>query len=144
MSLDARANVAQRSRADLFVSIHSNAAPRSSATGATVYIARNARDESVAAAQSIVSAMERAGIKCRGIRRAGFRVLVGHSQPAVLVECGYLTNRAEAHRLSTPAYQAKLAAVIEEGIAGHFARLREFTNIDWRARLTEEASCGVK
>lgn len=120
VSLDARAALADRIRCDLFVSIHSDAAPRGNVTGATVYIARNARGASVRAAQRIVAALERAGIQCRGIRRAGFRVLVGHSRPAVLIECGYLTNGAEARRLSTSTYQRKLATAIAEGITDHF------------------------
>lgn len=122
ITLDGRAALAERTRAHLFVSIHADAAPRAGVTGATVYIARNAHRESVQAAESILAALERAGIECRGIRRAGFRVLVGHSRPAVLVECGYLTNRAEAQRLSTPSYQAHIAEAVAEGIADHFSR----------------------
>ena len=61
-------------------------------------------------------------IECRGVRRAGFRVLVGHSRPAVLIECGYLTNRTEARRLSTTTYQSRIAEAIVDGIADHFNR----------------------
>ena len=122
ISLDGRAALAERSRADLFVSIHADAARRSSASGATVYIARNASTESVQAGESIAAALKREGIQCRGVRRAGFRVLVGHSRPAVLVECGFLTNPSEAYLLATPAYQARVAAAIADGIANHLAR----------------------
>jgi N-acetylmuramoyl-L-alanine amidase len=55
------------------------------------------------------------------VQRAGFRVLVGHSRPAVLVECGFLTNHYEARRLCTPAYQAKVAEAIAEGITDCFS-----------------------
>jgi N-acetylmuramoyl-L-alanine amidase len=120
VSLDARAALADRIRCDLFVSIHADACPRANVDGATIYIARNARGASVRAAQNIEAAFKRAGIPCRGIRRAGFRVLVGHAQPAVLIECGYLTNRAEARRLSTTTYQRKIARAIADGIADHF------------------------
>lgn len=120
VSLDARAAMADRIRCDLFVSIHSDASPRANVDGATIYIARNARGASVRAARNIEAAFKRAGIPCRGIRRAGFRVLVGHAQPAVLVECGFLTNRAEAQRLSTPSYQRKIARAIANGVADHF------------------------
>jgi len=120
--LDTRADLAEQWDADLFVSIHSDASPDANVTGATVYVARDASPESLNAAQNVVSAFERSGIKCRGIRRAGFRVLVGHSRPAVLVECGYLTNYYESRRLSSPAYQAMLAAALMEGIGHHFSR----------------------
>jgi N-acetylmuramoyl-L-alanine amidase len=120
--LDDRASMAQRTRTDLFVSIHADAAPRTEATGATVYIARDACARSKRAAECLVDALRRAGIACRGIRRAGFRVLVGHDRPAVLIECGYLTNRSEAYRLAQPSYQAHLATAIAAGIRDHFRR----------------------
>lgn len=122
LSLDARARFADRNRAALFVSIHADAARRSSASGATIYIARNALPESEQAGKAIADALKRAGVKVRGVRRAGFRVLVGHSRPAVLVECGFLTNPREAELLSQNWYQTRIAAAIAEGIALHFSR----------------------
>ncbi len=116
ISLDGRAGLADRSRADLFVSIHADSASRTGASGATIYISRNASTQSRRAADRIVDALKNAGINCRGVKGAGFRVLVGHSRPAVLVECGFLTNPAEARLLATPAYQARLAEAIAEGI----------------------------
>jgi N-acetylmuramoyl-L-alanine amidase len=120
IELDDRAALADRSRADLFVSIHADSAQRASASGTTIYVARNALSQSRHAARSIVAAFQRAGIECRGTDSAGFRVLVGHSRPAVLIECGFLTNRADASRLNTATYRAKLAAAISDGIVTHF------------------------
>lgn len=118
--LDDRAAMADRTRADLFVSIHADSAQRAGASGTTIYIARNALSQSRHAARSIAAALQRAGIECRGTQSAGYRVLVGHSRPAVLIECGFLTNRADASRLNTAPYRAKLAAAIADGIATHF------------------------
>jgi len=122
LELADRAAKADLARTGLFVSIHADASPKPQISGTTVYIARNAAAESVQAGQSIVAALERAGIECRGLGRANFRVLVGHSRPAVLVECGFLTNRAEAAKLNTEAYQDKVATAIAEGIADFFGR----------------------
>ncbi len=122
ITLDGRAAMAERNRADLFVSIHSDAAQRAAASGSTLYIARNASDRSRRAARSIEAAFKRARIECRGINGAGFRVLVGHSRPAVLVECGFLTNRNEARKLNTSSYQAKLALAIADGITDYFSK----------------------
>jgi N-acetylmuramoyl-L-alanine amidase len=44
-----------------------------------------------------------------GAKRGPFYVLVGPELPAVLVECGFLSNPAETQRLATPAYQQRLA-----------------------------------
>ena len=121
IDLDARAALADRLRVDLFVSVHADSAENASASGATIYIARGAAHSSQRAGGAIVQAMQRHSLECRGIRRAGFRVLVGHSRPAVLVECGFLTNRGDAYRLAQPAQQAKVAAAIADGIAKHLA-----------------------
>ncbi len=120
ITLNARAQQAERHNADLFVSIHADAARRASASGTTVYIARNASRQSISAAEAITAAFERAGIKCRGVQRAGYRVLVGHSRPAVLIECGFLSNPTEARLLAQAPYQSKIAAAIVDGINDHF------------------------
>jgi N-acetylmuramoyl-L-alanine amidase len=44
-------------------------------------------------------------IRGLGAKRGPFYVLVGPRIPAVLVECGFLSNAAEAQRLATAAYQ---------------------------------------
>jgi len=120
--LDDRAVEAERSHTDLFVSIHCDACARPAVRGATIYVARNAEPASVHAAEGIVASFKRARIACRGIRRAGFRVLVGHSRPAVLVECGYLTNKHEAELLATSSHRQRVAEAIANGIASYFRR----------------------
>lgn len=120
VDLDERAGMAERTHADLFVSIHADANRDSSLSGATVYIGRNASSQSVDAARQIHAALESAGIACRGVRPAGYRVLIGHSRPAVLIECGYLTNRYEAQRLNSADHHANVAGAIAAGIARYF------------------------
>lgn len=57
----------------------------------------------------------------RGVRQAGFRVLVGAYMPAVLVELGFLSHADEEQRLGERAYQRQLARAIGEAVLG-FAR----------------------
>ena len=52
-------------------------------------------------------------IHALGAKRGPFYVLVGAHMPAVLIECGFLSNPVEAERLASPQYQAQLA----QGIA---------------------------
>ena len=52
----------------------------------------------------------------RGVRRARFQVLQSVSCPAVLVECGFLNNPAEAALVRTGAYREKIAQGIADGI----------------------------
>jgi N-acetylmuramoyl-L-alanine amidase len=121
VELNDRAASADNAHADLFVSIHSDSSKKSNVSGTTVYISRQPSAQSSRAAASIAAALGRAGIECRGVHGAGYRVLVGHSRPAVLVECGFLSNRADAQHLNSSAYQSKVAEAIADGIARHFS-----------------------
>lgn len=116
IELEQRARIANRARADLFVSIHADSAPNRGARGHTVYVARAASDDSVSAANSIDRHMIAKRIPSRGIRRANYRVLVKSSCPAVLVEVGYLSNGPEARRLASAAHQEAIADAIAAGI----------------------------
>ncbi|HTY55080.1 MAG TPA: N-acetylmuramoyl-L-alanine amidase [Candidatus Binataceae bacterium] len=53
-----------------------------------------------------------AAVHVLGAKRGPFYVLVGADMPAVLIECGFLSNPAEAERLATPQYQAQMAQAI--------------------------------
>ena len=59
------------------------------------------------------------GARDRRVRQAGFYVLHGPFMPAVLVEVGFISNRAEEKRLSDPRYQEKIARGIAEGIKAY-------------------------
>ncbi|MDI6447507.1 N-acetylmuramoyl-L-alanine amidase family protein [Anaerobaca lacustris] len=116
IELEARAEIANRRNADLFVSLHADSAPSPSAQGFTVYVAEGASADSQRAARNIARAMATTGLENRGVRPASYRVLVLNRRPAVLVEMGYLSNRQEALRLQDSAFQDRLAAAIATGI----------------------------
>ena len=50
------------------------------------------------------------------VRRAPFRVLVDARMPALLVELGYLSNRAEYKKLNSPTYQDKVVNALLRSI----------------------------
>jgi N-acetylmuramoyl-L-alanine amidase len=59
----------------------------------------------------------------RGVRQAGFRVLVGAYMPAVLVELGFLSHDAEEGRLGDQGYQRNLAQAIGNALLSYRTRL---------------------
>ena len=122
IDLDRRAAVADTTRTDLLVSLHADSASRAQASGVGAWIARSALGGSQRAAREILSSIQAAGLKVRGIQQAGFRVLVGHQRPAVLIECGFLTNAQDAKQLNSAWYRGRMAEAIAAGIERSLGR----------------------
>ena len=59
---------------------------------------------------------ETLGIRNRGVRQAPFRVLMGATMPAVLVELGFLSNTAEEEKLQSSAYLGELVDALVRAI----------------------------
>ncbi|MDD4159350.1 MAG: N-acetylmuramoyl-L-alanine amidase [Synergistaceae bacterium] len=57
------------------------------------------------------------GLPMRKVRQAPFYVLRGAGMPSVLIEMGYLTDRAEAYKLNTAKYREDLCGSFAKGIA---------------------------
>jgi N-acetylmuramoyl-L-alanine amidase len=58
----------------------------------------------------------------RGVKRAGFDVLVGAIMPAVLIETAFISNRAEATLLGSQSFQEKVAFGIADSVDEFFRR----------------------
>lgn len=71
------------------------------------------------------------------VEQAAFAVLKTPDIPSILVETGFISNHAEAKKLSTPSYQQQMANAIFEGIHHYFLRKApEGTYIAWKGRQT--------
>jgi N-acetylmuramoyl-L-alanine amidase len=117
-----RSDIANAAGADLFVAIHADSCPGNPrASGHTLYLAPGS-DSASGLAKAIDRQMQQRGSESRGIQRARFKVLVNTVPPAVLVEIGYLSNRAEASQLSTGEYRRSVAEGIAEGILEYLRR----------------------
>lgn len=76
------------------------------------------------AAMVQVELEKRVSGKNRGVKQAGFYVLIGASMPNVLVEVGFLSNPSEERNLKNPAYRQKIAESIYASIL-KFKKSRE-------------------
>lgn len=114
VSLDERAIMANRFPNSLLVSIHFNAIRLSSISGYETFY-RGAMSKEIA--QSIQNALKE-GVpgQDRGITYQDFAVLTRTKGPAILVECGFLSNPREAILCATPSHRQKLAEAIAKGI----------------------------
>ena len=141
VKLPSRPETARNRGADLFVSLHFNSEGKGgeSVKGVEVYCmtpahtsSTNARGEGGESgsypgnrfdSKNILLAYEvqkslvtRLGLEDRGVRRARYAVLREAEMPAILIESGYLSNKAESQRIFDPAYRRQLARAIVDGI----------------------------
>ncbi len=140
--LSDRVALAERCRADLFISLHFNsAAPRRDQNGVETFcltpvgmkstLTREYEDNPAAEfannrfdSENLQYAMRlhRALLKeCdfadRGVRRARFLgVLRGQNRPAVLLEAGFLSNPNDAAQIANPAFRQRLAEAVARAL----------------------------
>ncbi|MGZ5002145.1 MAG: N-acetylmuramoyl-L-alanine amidase family protein [Chthoniobacterales bacterium] len=114
VTLGQRVAIANSQRNAIFVSVHFNSAPRWSANGIETYYYRSDASSLAASIHRNVVAMTSS--ENRGIRRRGYFVLRRTAIPAVLVECGFLTNPTEGSNALNAGYRQRLAETIARGI----------------------------
>ncbi len=116
VSLGGRVAIANSYPNALFVCIHFNSANRMGAGGIETYF--YSRDSLPLASAVHYFVAGGAPSSNRGVRRRGYYVLRKTNIPAVLVECGFLTNPTEAAYAQTASYRQKLAEEIAAGVRG--------------------------
>ncbi len=62
-------------------------------------------------------------LRDRGVKQAPFRVLMGATMPAVLVELGFISNPDEEKKLQDPAYRAQLVDALTLAVARYKAQV---------------------
>ncbi len=143
LELESRTNRARSWKSSLFVSIHLNSAESSSPAGIETHVLPPAGYSSTAnnslgvydqvsyqanqhdRANTVLgfrlqrSLLKHTHSEDRGVRRSRFVVLKNINCPAALVECGFLSNRAEANKLLNSSYLDNVARGIAEGIMSY-------------------------
>ena len=106
----------------VFVSIHLNKFTTSSAFGSQVFYSKS--DESAVLAdkiqKAIVSLIQPDNTRVNKQATSSTYLLYNATVPAVLVECGFLSNASELALLKQPDYQNKMAFSIYTGILEYF------------------------
>jgi N-acetylmuramoyl-L-alanine amidase len=141
--LSKRTSLAHRWGADLFVSIHFNASANSSVSGIETYVCSSPGFASTMGGRAdprtykgnhfdkkntlLGYYLHRGMLKQvkttdRGIKHARFEVLRTAPCPAVLLECGFITNKSEAAKVISRQHRAALAKGIANGIMSYIAK----------------------
>jgi N-acetylmuramoyl-L-alanine amidase len=122
----ARARFCNERHAALMLRIHADGASNATSRGAkTLYPALHAgwTDDIFAPSLHAARSIQRELVRSTGardlglVRRGDLTGFNWASVPAVLVETGFLTNPVEGRRLRSPAYQARVARGLADGVA---------------------------
>jgi len=113
-----RYQIANRAKADLFLSFHCNACEDKNVSGLEVWYYPNSKEGKVLAAEVyrdlINMVME--GHNGRGIKEGNFFVLRYTNMPAILIEFEFISNSEQALFLSDKENQRELAKQIAETV----------------------------
>jgi len=121
-SLASRTGLANSIKADLYISIHSNAIANSGIKGTEILYKSNSLvqdgvSNEVLAQNLSNSVSEYSGTYKRGlINRTNLYVLNRTNMPAALVEVGYMTNSSDLKNLKSDAFRSKAAEGVADGI----------------------------
>ncbi len=125
LDLKNRLRLTEESGATMFLGIHMNKFPDSQYSGLQVYYSPNDPDSaSVAAELQTFVAAHLQQENTRETKRASSSIFLLNRLeiPAILVECGFLSNIDESAKLGDSAYRSTLACTIFAPIAEYFVR----------------------
>src|SRR5438094_8901096 len=115
--LEQRVAIGNEQKNSIFVSIHFNDSRRRGIHGfETYYHSANSSDLAYRIQSKLMTIPHSAN---RGVHTANFRVLRLAKYPAVLVECGFLSNRLEGGEARDDEYRETLADRIAEAVVEH-------------------------
>ncbi|PYM02756.1 MAG: hypothetical protein DMF19_01740 [Verrucomicrobia bacterium] len=112
--LDTRVDIENSTPNSIFVSIHFNDSRRRGVKGFETYYHSPYAAELAQNIQNRLCSLK--GAVNRGVHTADFRVVRKALYPAVLVECGYLSNRSEGREARNGEYRELLADKIAQAI----------------------------
>ncbi|MFD2302176.1 N-acetylmuramoyl-L-alanine amidase [Roseibacillus ishigakijimensis] len=115
VSLARRAATANRYRQAIFISIHYNASRLTGVHGGETFHGGSASSRYLASSLQ-GQLVSRCKVRNRGARYGRFSVLSETRCPAVLIECGFISNARERARCQTSAFQDAAAQAILAGI----------------------------
>ena len=120
ISLQKRCDIANRLKADVFVSIHLNAHRDPNVRGIEVFSYPGSVEGAKLRNAVYMEIMNRLpSWRQRGTKEANFYVLRHTKMPACLVECGFVTNTEEERELHKPEIRQKFAEGIAAGVLAY-------------------------
>ena len=89
------------------------------------FIQKKHLDQSLSAATYVQQALVPTGNSDRGVRQAGFLVIRETAMPSILIELGFISNKADAGYLLSSAGQKQMAKAIARGISRYYTNWKK-------------------
>ena len=126
LDLPPRVSFANKTDADIFVSIHANASrgKRRDINGLETFFYRGWKGRLLAKRIQKQILQVSPGSPDRGVKHGRFYVIKNTKMPAVLVEIGFLTGRLDARRLEKSVHRKRLAFAIAKGIIEYMNKVK--------------------
>ena len=119
--LQARCDIANRKKADIFVSIHMDSFTNREAKGTTgYYFSQGSRQGRELADKIRSNLVDQLGTQSRGTQTCNFYVVRHTDMPATLIEVAFISNPEEERLLNSKEGIKKAAMAIVDGIADYF------------------------
>lgn len=116
--LNRRAYIANKNKADMFISIHFNSFVKSKVHGTETYYYKY-KDKKLARHLQRQMAKD-LRMKNNGVKRSRLFVLRHTRMPAALVEPGFLTNPSNMAKVKNPDFRQKIAQSLYQGIVNYY------------------------
>lgn len=114
----ARAYLANELNVDAYIAIHCDWDPRSRIHGVTTfYTKKESKRLGELVQQNLIKELKASS---RGLVKDTYTVLDHTEMPAILVETGFLSNRAEGRKLKTADYQQRVAQAMADALRAYF------------------------
>lgn len=141
VGLPARSNLFNGSGANYLVSIHCNAAPDSAPGYVSTYIQATGGQAERLAGTVHKRLVQATGWKDGGIRVQNLHMTRETRMPAILCECGFISNPVQEAVLSSSEGQNRLAKAIAAGIGDFLgaAAVEEEEPIAWKRDIMDKA-----
>ena len=118
VSLENRAQLSNREKANAFISLHFDSGPNSNASGTTGYYFTSTSEN---LAQTVNKYIARnLTLKSQGTKFQNFLVLRENKQPSILLELGYLNNPDDNKLIESSEYQENIAKSIASALKEYF------------------------
>lgn len=114
-----RSSLANTAKADLFISVHCNAAEDRAANGTETLVYKLGGEAEKLARKVQASLVATLKTKDRGVKEKNLHVCRETKMPAILVELGFISHPEEEERLASPDFQKAAARAIAQGVAGY-------------------------